>query len=193
MVGERTSRMDKIFLVGGFKVMQLLKFLLGIILVQVATGVLIYLSPNAFDEMSLLRLIVPLFFVALIVAIWFSSLSAHFTKDTEYKMTNKFAREREEFRVKAERAKTRVVKEAQKDIAKEAKITHAKANFKVGAAFAGVLGVGALFILAQFVTVGLLTLTAAGGAMGGYYWRGKRIENKRYKTLDVIDTKVIEK
>jgi len=173
--------------------MQVLKYLFGIILVQVVTVVLIYLSPESLDEMSLLRLVVPLFFVALMVAFWFSSLSAHFRKDSEHQMTNKFAKEREELRVKAERAKTRVVKEAQKDIAKEAKITHAKANFKVGAAFAGVLGVGALFILAQFVTVGLLTLTAAGGAMGGYYYRGKRIENKKYKELEVIDTKVIEK
>jgi len=173
--------------------MQVLKFLLGIILVQVVTGVLIYLSPSSLDEVSLLRLIVPLFFMALMVAFWFSSLSAHFRKDTEHKMTNKFAKEREELRVKAERAKTRVVKQAQKEIAKEAKVTHAKANFKVGAAFAGVFGVGALFIFAQLVTAGLLTITAAGGVMGGYYWRGKRIENKKYKELEVIDTKVIEK
>jgi len=172
--------------------MQVLKFLLGIVLVQVVTGVLIYLSPTAFDEMSLLRLVVPLFFVALMVAFWFASLSAHFRKDTEHKMSNKFAKEREELRVKAERAKTRVVKEAQKEIAKEAKVTHAKANFKVGAAFAGVVAVGGLFIFAQLVTAGLLTLTAAGGALGGYYWRGKKIEAKRYKALEVIDTKVIE-
>jgi len=172
--------------------MQLLKFLLGIVLVQVVTGVLIYLSPNALDEMSLLRLVVPLFFVALMVAFWFSSLSANFRKDSEHQMTNKFAKEREELRVKAERAKTRVVKDAQKEIAKEAKVTHAKANFKVGAAFAGVIGVGALFIFAQLVTAGLLTLTAAGGALGGYYYRGKRIENKKYKELEVIDAKVIE-
>jgi len=172
--------------------MQLLKFLLGIILVQVATGVVIYLSPNGLDEMSLLRLVVPLFFVALMVAFWFTSLSANFRKDSEHKMTNRFAQEREELRVKAERAKTKVVKDAQREIAKEARVTHAKANFKVGASFAGVLGVGALFILAQFVTVGLLTITAAGGVMGGYYWRGKRIETKRYKELEIIDTKVIE-
>jgi hypothetical protein len=85
-----------------------------------------------------------------------------------------------------------VVKQAQKDIAKEAKITHARANFKVGAAFAGVIGVGGLFIFAQLLTAGLLTLRAAGSALGCYYYRGKRIENKKYKELEVIDTKVIE-
>ncbi len=171
--------------------MQLLKFLLGIVLVQLGTAFIIYISPNEFNEISLLRLIIPLLFMALIVAFWFTSLSEHFKKDSEHKLSSKFAKEREELRVKAERAKTRVIKNAQKEIAKEAKITHAKANFKVGAAFAGVLGVGVLFMMAQLVTAGLLTMTAAGGAIGGYYWRGKRIENKKLKELKVIDTKVI--
>jgi len=173
--------------------MKLLKFLFGIVLVQMMTALLMYLSPLNGDGMSLLRLVLPLFFMALMVAFWFSSLSDNFQKDREHKMSNRFAKEREELRVKAERAKTRVVKEAQKEIAKEAKRTHAKANFKVGAAFAGVLGVGGLFIFAQLVTAGLLTFTAAGSALGGYYWRGRRIENKKMQELEVIDTKVIEK
>jgi len=173
--------------------MKLLKFLFGIILVQTVTAFLIYLSPLTTDGMSLLRLVLPLFFMALMVAFWFSSLSDNFQKDREHKMSNKFAKEREELRVKAERAKTRVVKEAQKEIAKEAKRTHAKANFKVGAAFAGVLGIGGLFIFAQLVTAGLLTFTAAGSALGGYYWRGRRMENKKIEALEIIDTKVIEK
>lgn len=174
--------------------MQVLKFLLGIVLVQFVTAVLIYISPiNLEDSASLVRLVLPLFFVALMVAFWFSSLSAHLKKDSEHKMKDSFAKEREALKVKAERAKTKVVKEAQKDIAREAKVTHAKANFKVGASFAGVLGVGALFMFAQLVTAGLLTMTAAGGAIGGYYWRGKRIEKDKALQLEVIDTKVIEK
>ncbi len=171
--------------------MKTFKFFLGIILVELISIVLFALSPQTFDEMGALRLVVPLFFVAIMVAFWFSSLSDHFEKDREHKIKDSFAKEREELRVKAEKEKIKVVKEAQKEIAKEAKLTHAKANFKVGAAFAGVLGVGVLFMLAQFVTAGLLTMTAAGGAIGGYYWRGKRLENKKVKELEVIDTKVI--
>ncbi len=173
--------------------MQVLKFLLGIVLVQTITVVLIYISPiNLGDSSSMLRLVLPLFFMALMVAFWFSSLSLGFQKDTEHKMKDEFAKEREKLKVNAERAKTKVVKQAQKDIAKEATVTHAKANFKVGVAFAGVMGVGALFVFAQLITVGLLTMTAAGGVMGGYYWRGKRIGNgNRLKELEIIDTKVI--
>jgi uncharacterized membrane protein len=175
--------------------MQVVKFLVGIVLVQVITMVLMYLSPVDMAEgSSILRLVVPLFFVALMVAFWFSSLSLHERKDLEYKIKDEFAKEREKLKVNAERAKTRVIKEAEKKIAKEATVAHAKANFKVGAAFAGVMGVGALFVFAQLVTVGLLTMTATAGAIGGYYWRGRGIEraNNRLKELEVIDTKVIK-
>lgn len=172
--------------------MKIFKFFIGIVLVELITIALFSISSKSFDEMGILRLVVPLFFVAIMVAFWFSSLSEHFHKEKEHEIRENFAKEREEIRVKAEKEKIKVVKQAQKEIAKEAKITHAKANFKVGASFAGVLGVGFLFILAQFVTAGLLTMTAAGGAIGGYYWRGKRLENKKkIKELEVIDTKVI--
>ncbi|MBU1667294.1 hypothetical protein KKC13_02680 [bacterium] len=173
--------------------MQLIKFLFGIILVQLVTVVLVILLPNELDTTGLLRLAIPLFFMALMVAFWFASLSAHHRKDEVEKVKSSFAQEREKLKVNAERAKTRVVKQAQKDIAKEARTTHAKANFKVGAAFAGVLGVGALFVFAQMMTVGLLTIAAAGGAMGGYYWRGKRIENQfldnKNSNIKVLESK----
>ncbi|MCH9741484.1 MAG: hypothetical protein K0U38_11700 [Epsilonproteobacteria bacterium] len=175
--------------------MQLLKFLLGIILVQLITVVLVMLSPSELDSTGVIRLSIPLFFIALMVAFWFASLSAHHRKDEVEKVKSSFAQEREKLKVNAERAKTRVVKQAQKDIAKEAKVTHAKANFKVGAAFAGVLGVGALFVFAQMMTAGLLTIAAAGGAMGGYYWRGKRVTNSNQllenssKNIKVIESK----
>ncbi|RUM75839.1 MAG: hypothetical protein DSZ11_01450 [Sulfurovum sp.] len=173
--------------------MQLLKFFLGIVLVQLITGTLIALSPSEFNVVGILRLITPLLFVSLVVAFWFTSLAANFRKDSEAKIKSSFAKEKEEIKVNAEKAKIKVVKEAQRDIAREAKVTYAKANFKVGAAFAGTLAIGALFVLAQMVTVGLLTLTAAGGGAAGYYYRGRRLENKKREELPIIDVKVIEK
>ena len=163
--------------------MQLLKYFLAIILVQVITTTLVILSPSNLDNTAFLRLIIPLLFVALIMAFWLNSLAGHSKKDTVEKMKDSFAKEREDIRVKAE-----------KNIAREAKVTHAKANFKVGAAFAGVLGVGALFVFAQMMTAALLTLTAAGGAATGYYYRGKRLAKREaeLKQLEIIDVKAIE-
>ncbi len=163
--------------------MHVLKYFFAIVLVQGITATLVLLSPSSFDNEVLLRLIVPLLFVAVLMAFWLSSLAGHTHKDTVSKMKDSFAKEREDIRVKAE-----------KNIAREAKTTHAKANFKVGAAFAGVLGVGVLFVFAQMMTAALLTLTAAGGAATGYFYRGKRLAKREaeLKQLEIIDVKAIE-
>ena len=163
--------------------MQFLKYFFIILFVQIITITLMILSPSHLNNTALLQLIVPLLFVALIIAFWLISLAGHTKKDVVDKMKDSFAKEREKIRVKAE-----------KNIAKEAKVTHAKANFKVGVAFTGVVGIGALFVFAQMMTAALLTLTAAGGAATGYYYRGKRLtkREKKIKHLDVIDVKEIE-
>ena len=183
--------------------MQLLKIFMGTILVQIATISLVLLSPPDLTMIGILRLAIPLLFIALIASFWFTSLSKFSYKDAEEKIKRKFlkereklkgdfASEREKIKVNAERAKIKVVKEAQQNIAFESSKTHAKANFKVGASVAGVIAVGGLFVFAQMVTVGLLALTTAGGALGGYYYKGRRIETRRREKLEIIDTKIIE-
>jgi Flp pilus assembly protein TadB len=175
--------------------MNLLKFLFGIILAQAATYMLVLLSPAELTMTGVLRLAIPLLIIALILAFWFSSIAGHHSKDAIGKVKDDFANERDKLRANAQRAKERVIKEAHKNIAKETQKAHAKANFKVGAAFAAALGVGALFIFAQMLTAGLLAITATGGVMGGYYWRGRRLENERLKMIgsrkhmDVIEAK----
>ncbi|SFV66731.1 hypothetical protein MNB_SV-12-1852 [hydrothermal vent metagenome] len=173
--------------------MQLIKFLFGIVLAQITTVFLVLLSTDGLDTLELIKLAIPILFISLIIALWFSSISAHYCKDAVGKAEGIFAREREKLRVNAERAKRQVEKEAQKEIIHEATTTHAKANFKVGIAFAGVLGIGGLFVFAQMVTVGLLAISAGGGAIGGYYWRGRRLEaNRRLEEIESKDLKVIE-
>lgn len=154
----------------------MLKYLSGILLVQIVTVVLVLLAPDDLQGLGILRLIIPLLFVGFMAAFWFSSMAHHLRKDELAKAKLRFAREREELKVKAERAKTRVVKQAQKDIAKEARSTHAKANFKVGASFAGAIGFGSLLLLTQFLTVGIVLLATSGGALGGYLYRGQRMK-----------------
>ncbi len=166
--------------------MNLLKFFFGILLAQIATFMLILLAPVELNITGILRLTVPLLFIALTVAFWFSSIAVHHSKES-------FASEREKLRKDTERDKERIIKEAQKNITKEATKAHAKANFKVGAAFTGALGVGALFIFAQMVTAGLLALAATGGVMGGYYWRGKRLTKEKLIEIDTPrDVNIIE-
>jgi uncharacterized protein YcfJ len=160
---------------------------------------MVLLLPKEPTTQSIIQTIIPLLFIALIISFWFTSLSAHDKKDALYKKEGDFAKEREKLKVKAEKEKIRTMKEAQKEIVHEATKTHAKANFKVGASFAGLLAVGGLFVFAQMVTAGLLVMTATGGVLGGYYWRGKRFKNQQlgnptssHNNLTYTDVKVIE-
>ena len=173
--------------------MQLIKFIFGIILVQISTAVLVSVAPQKLSIQNIAQVAIPLLFIALIIGFWFNSLSAHDTKDALYKAQDNFAKEKGKIKVKAEKEKIKTMKEAQKEIVREATTTHAKANFKVGASFAGVLALGGLFVLAQMVTAGLLVMTATGGVIGGYYWRGKRLDTQRLKELEYTDVKVISK
>ena len=195
--------------------MQMLKFLGAILLVQVASVTIVLLFPTDFSMLGITRLIIPLLIIALMASFWFVSLSNYFHKDAEDKIKiafeqekmrinnefakekdkikSEFASEKEKIKVDAEKEKIKVIKEAQQNITLESTKTHAKANFKVGASVAGVIAVGGLFVFTQMITVGLLALTTAGGALGGYYYKGRRLENqKRRKELEVIDAKIIE-
>jgi hypothetical protein len=152
----------------------MLKYLLGIILVQAATVIVVLLAPADLQGTGLLRVIVPVLVIGFLAAFWFTSMAHHLRKDHLARISEEFAREREKLRVNAERSKTRAMKQAQKDIAREVRTTHAKANFKVGAAFSGIIAVGALLMLTQFLTVGIIALSTAAGALGGYIYRSRQ-------------------
>ena len=158
----------------------MLRFLIGIIIIQVATVALVMLAPNDLQGIAWLRLIVPLIVVAFFAAFWFSSIATHKSKDQLSNLEARHAQEREKLQVNAERAKTRIMKKTQQQIAKETKIVHGKANFKVGATLAGAMGFGALMLLTEMLTLGIMTITTAGGALGGYFYRGNK-ERKKNK------------
>lgn len=166
--------------------MYFLKLIFGIVFIQITTIVsLFFMLPIPFaltENASLLYLALPLLLASFSIALWFHTLSHHLTEKAVAQVKTDFSKEKEQLHIKTE-----------KKIAKETKRTHAKANFKVGAAFAGVIGIGILFIFTQMLTVGILTLTAAGSALGGYYWRGKRIDKERKNVqIPTIEVKAIE-
>ncbi len=104
--------------------------------------------------------------------------AAHQRKDEISRLRENHAKERETIRVNAERAKARVVKQAHQETMQEVRRTSTQANIKVGLAFAGAAGLGGLLLLTQFMTLGLLTLTTAGGALGGYVMRIRQEKGK---------------
>ena len=160
----------------------MLRFLFGIIVIQIATVALVFLAPDDLHGIAWLRLFIPLLLVGIFSAFWLSSIAKQKSKDEVSQLQAKHAREREKIQINAERAKTRMMKKTQQQIAKETKISHGKANFKVGATLAGAMGFGALMLLTEMLTLGMMTMTTAGGALGGYLYRG----NKERKKNDLL-------
>lgn len=148
----------------------MLKFLPGILLLQAITVALVLLAPDL-SGWGWLRLLVPVLIVGLLTSSWLGAIAAHRYKDEISRLQENHARERENLRVNAERAKHRVLKQAHQETIQEVRRTSTQANIKVGLAFAGMAGIGGLLLLTQFMTLGLLTLTTAGGALGGYVLR----------------------
>lgn len=154
--------------------MSIFKFLPGIIILQIATAVFVIAAGGSTYRPYWASLGVLALIVNLLVAFWFGSTADHIKKDALAKAKEAFERERERLLVTAEAGKRAVLEETHKRIVKETNRAHAKANFKVGAAFAGVLCLATLMLSIQFFTAGLLTLATAGGALAGYIARARQ-------------------
>ena len=49
-----------------------------------------------------------------------------------------------------------------------------QSKLKMGASMAGIAGLGVVLIFTQFMTLGLLAISTAGGAMLGYGYRARK-------------------
>lgn len=156
----------------------MLKFIPGILLLQVITIALVLMAPADLEKWGWLRLAVPVLIAGFLTAFWFGSVAAHQREDKISRLKELHAKERETIRVNAERAKTKLIKQSQHKTMQEVRRSSTRANIKVGLAFAGAAALGGLLILTQFMSLGLLTLAAVGGALGGYTLRFRQEKAK---------------
>ena len=166
----------------------MLKFIPGILLLQVITIALVLFAPADLGNWGWLRLAIPVLIAGFLTAFWFGSIAAHRRKDEISRLKEYHAKERETIRVNAERAKTKLVKQTQCKTLQEVRRSSTRANVKIGLAFAGAAGLGGLLILTQFMSLGLLTLTTVGGALGGYILRIRQEKSKLNLQLKGQDT-----
>ncbi len=165
----------------------MLKFIPGILLLQVITIALVLIAPADLENWGWLRLAIPVLIVGFLTAFWFGSIAAHQRKDEIGRLKDYHAKERETILVNAERSKTKLVKQAQRKTLQEVRRSSTRANVKIGLAFAGAAGLGGLLILTPFMSLGLLTLSSVGGALGGYILRIRQEKGKlnlRHKGQD---------
>ena len=170
----------------------------GIVLVQLVTLTLFWVNRSASLEELLLRAGLPALFIAGVTALWLSTIGRMDAERRQNKLREQHFSEREKLHRKIERVRSdtlqqasadkaqiierahtereRLVKQTHKEIIKQERRVGRRANMKVGLAFMAMTGLGVLMLITELLTLGLLTITTAGGAMGGYLlrWRQTR-------------------
>ena len=154
--------------------MSLFKFLPGLVILQVATAALLINADASAHGANWALIGAAGAIIALLVGLWFSSLADHLKKDALAQVREDFARERERFLVAAEADKRTIVEESHNRIVEETNRAHAKANFKLGAALVAMLGFAGVLLYIELVTLALVTITTAGGALAGYVVRARQ-------------------
>lgn len=187
------------------------RYLPGIVLVQIVTVALWWVNRDEAAR-ELITIVVPLsLFFSALIAFWFSMISRMETQKANADLVEKHFREREKLNQSLERTRSDVLQQASADQAKVVERANQEreklvkqtyqemikaerranrsANMKVGAAFTAVTLAGAGLLFVQFMTLGLLTITAASGALGGYILRWKQTRG----VMQLVDEQSNEK
>lgn len=145
----------------------LVRFVIGILLLQGATALLTYTALRSGPDQLGIWLFAGLGgSLGILVALWFDSVVCAVREQTLAKQHQRFSKEREKLKVQVERDRARM--QAQR------KRAFGGAGLRTGVAVGGVAGVGIAMMLAQFMTLGLLTVATAGGAALGYGVRARQ-------------------
>jgi len=165
----------------------MLRYFAGLLLVQIVTVGLFVLNADAAPRALALQAGLPSLAVALLAALWFRALAKvdgerdlartrlEHERERE-RLQREAAGERDRLRQGVERERVELARDAERSVRREERRVGRRANLKVGLAFAATSGMGVLFVLSELLTLGLLTMTTAGGALGGYLlrWRQSR-------------------
>ncbi len=166
----------------------MLKYLLGILIIQAATVAMTLTAIKSDDQELWLAVLLLAVLIGMVTAFWFASIASHAKKDALTQAKDEFSKEREKLRVNSERQKSRLIRKSHEEIRKETNRAHAKSSFKLGAGFIGIVAAGALLIFSQLLTLGFLTLAVGGGALGGYLMRTRQEVISRSKdALSISD------
>lgn len=153
----------------------LLKFLPGIIVLEVATAALLFALTLPTAHAGLWAPIAVLGgVVTLLAAIWFGSIADHVRKDALLGARASHAREREDLVVTAELEKRAALEQSHQRLMQATARAQAQASWRLGLGLTGLVALGGILLAIEFMTVGLLVMAAAGGALGGYVLRARQ-------------------
>lgn len=154
--------------------LNLFRFFFGILITQSVTGVLVYTALATDLQRTWWLFAIVGCSIGFLVALWFTSIADGANKHALAKVKERFSREREKIRVQAEktRAKDAQVSQRRVEKAKGSGLSPGT-SLKTGAVVGGAVGLG-VAVLTQFVTLGLLVATSAGGLALGYTVRARQ-------------------
>lgn len=169
------------------------RFLIGILLLQGVTVLLVYTALQTDWHVTWLLFTLLGGAVGFLVALWFNTIVYAHRSRAVSKLSERFSKEREKIRVKAEQQRAKDGRSNERLAAKAR--SSGGVSLKTGVMVGGTIGLGITMMVAQFMTLGLITLTAAGGAALGYTVRvrqekmmlNKRLaaEAREFQALDV--------
>ena len=201
----------------------MLKFLFGIIVIQLITGITVMAALNWLQEPQFIAVVVLFSLImAVLAAFWFVYIGRDLHKNELQKMQDRHAFERERILLNAEREKANITAERSKlqeqhardrerilltaerekaEIAlqsyrnqeKEIRKAHARANFKAGVICTLAAATGGALIFSQLITIGMMVLVASGSGLVGYMARARHDRLSRDKRLPGAEVKLIEK
>ena len=167
-----------------FSVPAVIKFAIGVLLVQGATVLLVIAAQRAnLGETGLLLLGLGLL-VGLLAALWFSSIASHCSQHALARASEKFSKDRERIRRQSEKEKTKEIKESHRQLLRETRRVQSRSTMKLAAGLAGLAAVGVTLVFTQFMTLGLLALSSGGGALLGYAVRARQTRLPRQRGAD---------
>lgn len=177
-----------------FSVPAVIKFAIGVLLVQGATVLLVIAAQQANGRETWLLLLGLALLIGLLAALWFSSIASHCSQHALARASEKFSKDRERIRRQSEKEKTREIKESHRQLLRETRRVQSRSTMKLAAGLAGLAAVGVALVFTQFMTLGLLALSSGGGALVGYAVRARqnRLPGNRNTLADTPSDSVSE-
>ena len=157
-----------------FSLPAFIKFLIGVFLLQGATALLVMAVQDAGLHRSGWLVVALGLMIGVIAALWFSTISSHASQHTFTRASEKFNRQRDYLRRQADKEKTKEIKDGHRQVLRETRRVQSRSTMKLGVAMAGIAGLGVLLLFTQFMTLGLLAVSATGGALLGYGVRARQ-------------------
>ena len=151
-----------------------IKYLVGAFLLQGATLLLVVATLDAGLQKNVWLVVALGILIGVIAALWFSAISSHASQHAFVRASEKFNRQRDRLRRQVDKEKTREIKDGHRLVLRETRRLQIRSTVKLGAAMTGVAGLGVLLLFTQFMTLGLLAVSATAGALLGYGVRARQ-------------------